>query len=133
MRGNAVILQATAGTEPHDLSKLVKSIGKVTAALNVHEQQLGELIEHFNAFFRSFALQAPSLKATVALLPSSLRNINRGLAALDASFPPTREFAHDILPGVRATNATVAPTLPWIEQVRASLAPNELGRGAKGL
>ena len=133
LRGNAVILQATAGTEPHDLSKLVKSIGKVTAALNVHEQQLGELIEHFNAFFRSFALQAPSLKATVAELPSSLRSINRGLGALNASFPPTREFAHDILPGVHSTNATVAATLPWIEQVRASLAPSELGGVAKGL
>jgi phospholipid/cholesterol/gamma-HCH transport system substrate-binding protein len=133
LRGNAVILQATAGTEPHDLSKLVKSIGKVTAALNVHEQQLGELIEHFNAFFRSFALQAPSLKRTVAELPSSLRSINRGLAALDASFPPTREFAHDILPGVHSTKATVAATLPWIEQVRASLAPSELGGVAKGL
>ena len=133
LRGNAVVQQAVNGTEPHDLSKLVKSIGKVTAALNVHEQQLGELIEHFNAFFRSFALQAPSLKATVAELPSSLRSINRGLAALDASFPPTREFAHDILPGVHSTKATVAATLPWIEQVRASLAPNELGGVAKGL
>jgi phospholipid/cholesterol/gamma-HCH transport system substrate-binding protein len=133
LRANAVILQATAGSEPHDLSKLVKSIGKVTAALNVHEQQLGELITHFNAFFRSFALQAPSLKATVAELPSSLRSINRGLAALDASFPPTREFAQDILQGVHSTNATVAASLPWIEQVRASLAPSELGGVAKGL
>ena len=27
----------------------------MTAALNVHEQQLGELIGNFNSFFRSFA------------------------------------------------------------------------------
>ncbi|MDQ6811682.1 MAG: MlaD family protein [Actinomycetota bacterium] len=133
LRGGAVVSQATTGVEPHDLSQLITSIGKVTSALNVHEQQLGELIVNFNAFFRSFAAQAPSLQTLVAVLPSSLINIDRGLAALDASFPPTETFARDILPGVRATNATIAATLPWIEQVRASLAASELGGVSKGL
>ena len=133
LRGAAVLNQAITGTEPHDLSKLVAAIGKVTAALNVHEQQLGELIVNFNAFFRSFAVQSTSLRTTVAELPSSLENINRGFASLDAAFPPARTFALDILPGVRATPATVAAALPWIEQVQASLAPSELGGVAKGL
>jgi ABC-type transporter Mla subunit MlaD len=133
LRGSAVINNAIGGTEPHDLSKLVASIGKVTAALNVHEQQLGELIVNFNTFFSEFAAQSVPLRATVAELPSSLLAIDRGLASLNASFPPTRAFAHDILPGVRATNATVAATIPWIEQVRLSLAPSELGGVAKGL
>jgi hypothetical protein len=133
LRGTAVLNQAIAGTEPHDLSKLVTSIGKVTAALNVHEQQLGELIVNFNTFFHSFAAQASSLRSTVALLPSSLLNIDRGLASLDAAFPPTRTFALDILPGDRATAATVAAALPWVEQDQASLAPSELGGVAKGL
>ena len=44
LRATAVLNQAITGTEPHDLSKLVAGIGKVTAALNVHDQQLGELI-----------------------------------------------------------------------------------------
>jgi phospholipid/cholesterol/gamma-HCH transport system substrate-binding protein len=52
---------------------------------------------------------------------------------LDAALPPTKIFATDILPGVKATPATVKATLPWIEQVQASLAPNELGGVAKGL
>jgi phospholipid/cholesterol/gamma-HCH transport system substrate-binding protein len=133
LRGGAIINQALGGTEPHDLSELVASIGKVTAALNVHEQQLGELIGNLNTFFSEFAAQASSLRATVAELPSSLLNIDRGLASLDAAFPPTRTFALDILPGVRATPATVAAALPWVEQVQASLAPGELGGVAKGL
>ena len=133
LRGGAVDTQAVTGTEQHDLSKLVASIGKVSAALNVHEQQLGELIENFNTFFAEFAAQSGPLRATVAELPSSLRSIDRGLASLDASFPPTRAFAHDILPGVRATPAAVAASIPWIEQVRASLGPRELGGVAKGL
>jgi ABC-type transporter Mla subunit MlaD len=133
LRGAAVLNQAITGTEPHDLSQLVSSIGKVTSALNVHEQQLGELIVNFNTFFGSFAAQSTPLNRTVAELPSSLLAIDRGLSSLNASFPPTRTFAHDILPGVRATPATVAATVPWIEQVRASLASNELGGVAKGL
>jgi phospholipid/cholesterol/gamma-HCH transport system substrate-binding protein len=133
LRGGAIINQAVTGTERHDLSRLVASIGRVSAALNVHEQQLGELIGNFNSFFHSFAAQSASLKRTVALLPSSLFAIDRGLAALDAALPPTRTFAHDILPGIRATPATVAAQLPWIEQVQASLAPSELGGVAEGL
>ncbi len=132
-RGGAIINQSIGGTEVHDLSKLVASIGKVTAALNVHEQQLGELFVNFNIFFRSLARQASSLRAAVAVLPSALHNVDTGLRELDASFPPTRTFATDILPGVKNTPQTVAATLPWIEQVEASLAPNELGGVAKGL
>jgi phospholipid/cholesterol/gamma-HCH transport system substrate-binding protein len=133
LRGGAIDTQAVTGTHPHDLSKLVASIGKVASALNVHEQDLSELFPNFNTFFATLASQGTSLTRLVAELPSSLLGIDRGLAGLDASFPPTRAFAHDILPGVRNTNATVAATLPWIEQVEASLAPTELGGVATGL
>jgi phospholipid/cholesterol/gamma-HCH transport system substrate-binding protein len=133
LRATAVLNQAIAGTEPHDLSKLIASIGKVTSALNVHEQQLGELIGNFNTFFEALANQSTPLHATVAELPASLLSIQRGLAGLDATFPPTRAFAHDILPGVRNTNATVTATLPWIAQVQASLSASELGGVAKSL
>jgi phospholipid/cholesterol/gamma-HCH transport system substrate-binding protein len=133
LRGGAVIGQALGGTEPHDLSKLIAGVGRVTAALNVHEQQLGELIGNFNTFFASFAAQSSSLRATVAELPSSLRSIDRGLASLNASGPPTQTFARDILPGIRAIPRTVEAALPWIEQVKASLGPSELGGVAKGL
>ncbi|HWX74980.1 MAG TPA: MlaD family protein [Solirubrobacteraceae bacterium] len=133
LRGGTIINQAIGGTEAHDLSKLVASIGKVTAALNVHEQQLGEFIDNINAFFASFAAQSGPLRTTVAELPSSLLSIDRGLSALAASEQPTQAFAHAILPGVRSTAATVTATVPWIEQVRASFASSELGGVAKAL
>jgi len=133
LRGGALINQALGGTEQHDLSKLIASVGKVSAALNVHEQQLGELIGNFDTFFAAFAAQSSALHETVAVLPTALHNINAGLRGLDESFPPTKAFAKDILPGVRLTPATVKAALPWIEQVQASLAPSELGGVAKGL
>ena len=133
LRGGAIDAQAITGTEPHDLSKLIASIGKVTSALNVHEQDLSELFPNFNTFFTALASQAAGLKTLVAELPANLSNVDAGLAGLDATFPPTKAFAHEILPGIRNTNSTVAATLPWIEQVQASLGPEELGGVAKGL
>jgi phospholipid/cholesterol/gamma-HCH transport system substrate-binding protein len=133
LRGGAIINQAFSGTEEHDLSGLIASVGKLTGALNVHEQQLGELISNFNRFFGSLASQSTSLTQTVTVLPGALTNIDRSLAALDSTFAPVRKFAKDILPGIRNTPQTVAAALPWIEQVQASLAPGELGGVAKGL
>jgi ABC-type transporter Mla subunit MlaD len=133
LRGGAVDAQAVTGTEQHDLSKLVASIGRITAALNVHEQDLSELFPNFNTFFAALASQSAGLKTLVAELPATLTSVDQGLAGLDQSFPPTRAFAHDILPGIRNTNRTVAATLPWIEQVKDSLAAEELGGVAKGL
>jgi phospholipid/cholesterol/gamma-HCH transport system substrate-binding protein len=133
LRGGAVDAQAVTGTEPEDLSKLVAAINKVAGALNVHEQDLSELFPNYNSFVGSLASQAAGLKRLVAQLPSTLAGIQQGLRGLDESFPPTRAFAHDILPGVRNTKQTVEAALPWIEQVKDSLSPTELGGVAKGL
>jgi virulence factor Mce-like protein len=133
LRGQAVIFQALGGTEPHDLSGLIAAIGKVTGALNVHEQQLSEWVPNFNAFFAAFAAQSPSLSAAIAHLPGALHNASRAFTALDAAFPPTRAFANAIIPGVEQEAETTAAALPWIQQVQASLSPSELGGIAKGL
>ena len=133
LRGSAVDTQAVTGTEPEDLSKLVASINKVASALNVHEQDLSELFPNYNSFFSSLAANATGLKRLVAELPTNVGAIERGLRGLDESFAPTRAFVHDILPGVKNTPQTVVAALPWIEQVKDSLAPSELGGVAKGL
>lgn len=133
LRGSAIVGQATSGSEADDLSRLVASIGKVTSALNVHEQDLSELFGNFNIFFRSFANQSTSLAAAVAVLPSSLRNADHAFTALDAAFPSVRTFALDLIPGVKLLPSTIPAVLPWVAQVQASLAPSELGGVSKGL
>ena len=133
LQGTAVVQQAFAGVTRDDLSKLIASIGKVTSALNVHEQALGELIVNFNTFFAAFASESKGLTKLVSELPRNLRIAKEAFVALQSSFGPTQTFAHDIIPGVEQTNATVAATLPWIKQVQASLGPNELGGVSNGL
>ncbi len=133
LRGGAILAQAITGTEEHDLSKLIASIGKVTAALNVHEQQLSEWVPNFNTFFSEFAAQAPSLSAAVAHLPGALHKANLALISLHAAFPSVRSFASALIPGVKQQGPTISAALPWIEQVQASLAPSELGGVSQGL
>jgi hypothetical protein len=69
----------------------------------------------------------------VALLPGTLHNADSAFTSLDAALPPTRAFALDLIPGTKLLPSTISAALPWIEQVKASLAPSELGGVAKGL
>jgi phospholipid/cholesterol/gamma-HCH transport system substrate-binding protein len=133
LRDMTIINQALGGTETHDLSKLFASIEKVSAELDVHEQALGELVGHFNTFLHIFAAQGSSVRAAVAELPSALRGLEHGFAELRGASPSIRTFALDLIPGVEQIPATNAATLPWIEQFRAILKPNELGGVAAAL
>ncbi len=74
----------------------------MTAALNVHEQDLGELIGNFNTFFHNFAVQASSLTATVALLPSTLHNANQRVYLARRGLPADADVRAGHHPGGQA-------------------------------
>lgn len=133
LRGGTIVNQALGGVERHDLSHMIAGIEKFSAALNVHEQQLGELISNFNTFLGAFAAQSTSLRAAVTQLPGALHNAGRAFKNFNAAAPTIRTFSLDLIPGVEQTPSTIAAAFPWIEQVQASLSPSELGGVAKGL
>ncbi|HEU0249703.1 MAG TPA: MlaD family protein [Solirubrobacteraceae bacterium] len=133
LEGGAIVNQALAGVEQHDLSHLLSGIEATTAKLNVHEQQLGEFVSNFNTFLGTLANQSSSLAATVAELPGTLQNATRAFVNFSAAAPTIRRFSREIIPGVEQTPSTIKAAYPWIEQVQASTAPNELGGVAKGL
>jgi ABC-type transporter Mla subunit MlaD len=101
--------------------------------LNGDEQKLGEWVVNFDGFLHNFAAQSSSLSATVAQLPGALGNARRAFSALNTALPPTKRFSLAFVPGIEAIPATIKATEPWIEQVEASLGPNELGGLATGL
>jgi phospholipid/cholesterol/gamma-HCH transport system substrate-binding protein len=133
LRDGTIVNQAFAGTETHDLSKLFSSLEKVSAELDVHEQALGEMVGHLNTFLHIFAAQGPSVRAAVAELPRALRGTEHGFAELRGAAPSIRTFARDLIPGVEQIPATDAAAFPWIEQIRATLKPSELGGVAAAL
>jgi virulence factor Mce-like protein len=133
LEGGAIVNQALGGVEQHDLSKMIAGIEKLTASLNVHEQQLGEWVGNFNTFLGAFAAQSTSLTAAIAELPGTFQNASRALANFNAATPAIRKFSLALVPGTEQVPSTVQAALPWIEQTQASLSPTEIGGVAKGL
>jgi ABC-type transporter Mla subunit MlaD len=126
-KGTALVNSALLGTQPHDLSRLIAAVAKLTGELRPRERALQSLIGNFNTTAGALAAQSSSLTAAVGLLGPTLTTADAAFKSLDASFPPTRGFARDFLPAVQETPATVEAAFPWIAQTRALLAPSELG------
>ena len=133
LRGTALVNQAFLGTETHDLSRGIAGLQKVSAALANNEGALKDLVTNFNTTMAAFASEQDNLRQTIALLPQVLEQLDPTLENLNASFPPTRAFAREILPGVRETPATIEAAFPWIRQTRGLMSPAELQGLARDL
>ncbi|MCW2993774.1 MAG: hypothetical protein JWQ18_1269, partial [Conexibacter sp.] len=133
LRGASIVNHAFLGLQRHDLSGLVASTGKVTKALSNNEESLKGFVTNFNTTLGALASEQSNLKQTIALLGPTLQHTDSALVHLNASFPNTRAFAKEILPGVRETPATIDAALPWIAQTRKLVGPTELGGLTKEL
>jgi ABC-type transporter Mla subunit MlaD len=127
LRGTALVNQGFMGEDIHDLSTLVASTQKVAAALNTNESVLQDFIVNFNRTMAAFAAQQDNLQESVHLLGPVLTKAHSTLFHLDQSFPPTREWALAIIPGVNQTAATINASFPWIAQTSKLVSPSELG------
>jgi virulence factor Mce-like protein len=126
LRGTAIVADAFLGTEDHDLSRLIAGLSRTTEGLGRNEEQLKDLVTNFNRTVAATASEAVDLRASIRLLGPTLQNADSALDALNDSFPNTRAFAREILPGVNETAATIDAAFPWIAQARKLLGPDEL-------
>jgi ABC-type transporter Mla subunit MlaD len=126
LRGVSIVNKAFLGEGLHDLSRLIAGTQKVSAALSANDQNLKDLVTNFNRTTAAFASESGNLSATIRLLPGVLEAARPTLADLNRSFPPTRAFAREILPGVRETPATINASFPWIRQTRLLVSKPEL-------
>ena len=123
---SAMVLEALLGREPHDLSNIVRDLGTTSAAIDRSPPRLQALITYFNQTAAAFAVQKQNLEASVHELPRTLAVANPTLDALNAAFPPTREFAVKALPGVRSSLPTVIALRPFVHQLHGLVGENEL-------
>jgi virulence factor Mce-like protein len=133
LRNAAIVNDALQGLERHDLSGLVASTAKVTRALGRNEDSLKGFVTNFNTTLAALASRQTELRQSIALLGPTLEHTDSALTHLDASFPNTRAFAREILPGVRETPATIDAAFPWIAQTRKLVSQAELGGLVKEL
>jgi phospholipid/cholesterol/gamma-HCH transport system substrate-binding protein len=122
----AQVNEAFLGTEPHDLSGFIRNFDRVARALVRNEEQLKDLVTNFRVFAGSFAAEDQALEQAIVELPQVLEAAEPAFANLNASFPPLRAFAREILPGVRSTPVTLDAATPFLHQVRLLVSKREL-------
>jgi phospholipid/cholesterol/gamma-HCH transport system substrate-binding protein len=125
-KNTALVNEALLGTEPGDLSGVVRNFDRVAIALNRNQVQLKDLVTNLRIVTGSFAAEDQALASAIHQLPGVLESARPAFANLNAAFPPLRAFAREALPGVRSSGPTIDAALPFIRQLRALVSPSEL-------
>ena len=125
-KNTAYVAEALLGTEPHDLSGLVKNFDKVAEGLARHEASLQGLVTNARIVTGSFAAEDEALKAGVHELPGVLAAADPAFDNLNASFPAVRAFSVEATPGVRTAGPAIEEATPLIHQLRGLVSPPEL-------
>jgi phospholipid/cholesterol/gamma-HCH transport system substrate-binding protein len=125
------VTQALAGTEPHDLARLIAGTGRTAAAFAASQQDLQGLIDNFNTFTGTLANQSDNLATTVSLLAPTLKIAHTSLVSLNNSLPPLRTYAIELTPAVAELPGLINASKPWLAQVRPLLSGKEAGGTAK--
>ena len=125
-RYTSEVNQALLGEHPHDLSSLIANLDRVVRGLNGSGSDLADLVTNLRITTGSFAAQNVALEQAIRELPNTLDAGDTAFASLNASFPPTRAFAREILPGVRTAPATLDAATPLLAQLRLLARPQEL-------
>jgi phospholipid/cholesterol/gamma-HCH transport system substrate-binding protein len=124
---------ATLGTEPHDLSKLLRGQGKVFHSLSEDEGQIADLVTNLNTTFAAFASQDRNLRAAIPALDNVLKVGNPALASLNNALPSLRQFSRDALPSAKSSLPTIEASMPFVTQARGLVSKAELRGLAKDL
>jgi phospholipid/cholesterol/gamma-HCH transport system substrate-binding protein len=122
----SIVAHDALGLQPHDLSNWIAAQGPVAGAIDAHPERLKSLITDFNTTANAFARVNTSLQDTVVQLPRALAAAIPAFNALNASFPPLRQLARALIPGVKSTGPTVDASLPFITQLNDLVQPSEL-------
>jgi ABC-type transporter Mla subunit MlaD len=133
LRGASIVNEAFLGEDQRDVSRLIKGLQRVTAALGRNQRLLQDNVTNFNRTVSIFGDEQDNVRETISLLPQTTRTANAAFASLNRAFPPTRAFAREILPGVRESDATIDASFPWIEQMTRLMSQQELGGLAEQL
>jgi ABC-type transporter Mla subunit MlaD len=126
-KASAMVNQAVLGTQPGDLSGVVRGNAQVFRALAASGNQLSSFVSTFNATMAALAARQQELAQTILVLPPFLQRTQTSDSALDASFGPTKAFARALTPGISQLGPAIDAGLPWLAQASALMTPQELG------
>ncbi len=125
-RNLALANQGTLGTQPHDLSGVVRGQGNTFGALSADPAALRDLIVHFNTTAEAFARENVALERTIPALRDVVTVGTPALVSLNGALPSLSRFSRDALPGTRSSVPTLDASIPFVAQADALVSPSEL-------
>jgi virulence factor Mce-like protein len=128
LRDAAWIAQAARGSEPHDLSLLIRSTASVTGALALEDQELVGLVSGLRTTTAALTARPGALSDSVANLDALVREAPPALSALDGALPVLGRFSVVADPAVRQAPPLVAGLSRAVSQFGSLVAPAERQR-----
>jgi phospholipid/cholesterol/gamma-HCH transport system substrate-binding protein len=125
-RSTSQVNEALLGQNAGDLSGLIRNLGRVVRGLGRNEEALKDTVTNLRIFTGSLAAEDAALEQAIVELPGVLDAAGPAFANLNASFPPLRAFAREIMPGVETAPETLEVATPLLRQLRLLSRPAEL-------
>ncbi len=125
-RSSSLVNQATLGTRPGDLQRVIGGQQKTLGALSDNEDALKGLITNLNITANALAREDDALQAAIPALRDVLTAGPPAFRSLNSSLPSVSRFAKDALPGVRSSGPTLDALIPFVDQLRRLMQPSEL-------
>ena len=104
--------EALLGTEPHDLSRLIRAQRDTLNKLTGSEAALQGLITNFNMTTGALAQEQQNVSASIAELAPTLEQGEPTLRNLSNALPPLRALARALEPSVRELPGTIRAVGP---------------------
>jgi ABC-type transporter Mla subunit MlaD len=127
LKGLAINMEATRGTQPGDLARFVAQQAKVSAALDENRGALADLITRFRITSDALASRQEQLAASLPALRDLLHEAPPALTALDGMLPPLRRLALALPPSLRIAGGVLDHGVPFAGALASLLRPDRLG------
>jgi virulence factor Mce-like protein len=123
-RNVALASEATLGTEPPDLSRLVAASGRTAAALASRDQQLGDLVTTFDHDVTALASRRQELARSLSGLDALATEAPPQLRAIDSATGPLETFVRTARRPLREAPPVLDASLPFLARVSQLVAPS---------
>ncbi len=118
----AVVLNATQGDSPDDLTGVVSGLESASRALTQTDGQLDEILADLNSTARTFSVRSDEVSQTVKRLPDALDDADDGLDDLSHTMGVLRDVSDDTRPIVKNLNDTLKKVDPLLREARPVVA-----------
>lgn len=130
-KGGARVFDALIGFGEDDQTDILNGFRDFNKAINDRESQVGPLITDFATMMGAFAADERALQEATREFSRVTYESEPTLRELNEMLPRVTTFANELAPHMDELPAMVDAAEPWIEEMTALLAENEMGTTAR--